>query len=344
MTFLFIGKTFDIIELSEKFLSRQAKQIAKYGEKNTVVRVGVTDEMLNVLTPYRRTSNKPCQLSDNKWFIANFKNKRGNEYLPKNWADFSETEKVDYIVKDRYQSLVSNKIMNIIKEEPIEHSFGVSKNGEVIFYDSGTINKAETIQFKNYNEIQATIKNAHLEKKIECADIGIHIHNHPSFKQPFLDPEKKKRDFRIMEVDNINKYGSAFSGQDMYNFMLFDCQGRVVDALGHKFSFIPKSANVKRHDYAESITKYFDDIWKNKIFAKKELSSLKKLCNQKMKDYEDYIKTSNYDVSVARKKLQEYLALDKEITLKTKSLPEQKELFGNDKIIEEYFGKWSCIS
>lgn len=329
MGFLLNEKILPMVKLSEKFLARQAKQVSQYGAKNKVCRVGVSDEMLNVFTPFRRTSNKPCMLSDNKWFIKHFEQTRGRAYLPQNWSTLSEAEKVDYIVKDRYQSLVGNKIMNVIKDEPVEHSFGISKNGEIIFHDFGEISKAETKQFNNYLDFQSCLKAANI-KSIECADIGMHIHNHP--------------DFHGVHVKDTTAVGSSFSGNDMYNFMLFDVQGRVVDSLGHKFSFIPKKKNAKDHSVAESIMRYFNNIWDNKIFAKKEVEELVSKNKQKLDEYETYLKIPNYNLEHAKQLKKEFMATRGQIEILSKPLEEQKNLFGNDATIKEYFGKWDCIS
>lgn len=328
MGFLLNEKVFSIAEQSGKFLARQAKQISQYGEKKMVARLGISDEMLSVLTPFRRTSNKPCMLSDSKWFIKRFEQTRGSEYLPQDWSALSEAEKVDYIVKDRYQSLVANKIMNVIKDEPVEHSFGISKNGEIIFHDFGNMNEAETKQFTDYLTLQSTLKEANIDS-VECSDIGMHIHNHPSFDG--------------VHVEDTTAVGSSFSGNDMSNFMLFDIQGRVVDSLGHKFSFIPKKKRTKDHSVAELIGKYFDSIWHNKIFAKKEIKELVPKAKQKLEEYEAYLKIPNYNIEHAEQLKKEFMAIKGQITILSKPLEEQKNLFGKDPIIKEYFGKWDCI-
>ena len=330
MSFLINEKVFETIKLSKKFLSKQAKQVADFGEKKMVARLGVSDEMLNIFTPFRRTSNKPCGLSDNKWFIEQFEKTRGSSYLPKNWPDLSEADKIDYIVKDRYSSLVANRIMNTIKDEPIEHSFGINKNGEIVFHDFGSSNKAEIQQFSDYEKLRQTVKVAGIEDKVDCADLKIHVHNHPSFVG--------------MDIDAINEVGSAFSGNDMYNFMLFDCQGRVVDSVGHKFSFIPKTKNTRDFSYAESAQKYFDHIWHDKIYAKKEVIELKNKLEQKLNQYTAYTNTPSYDVEQAKKLKGEIDSLFEQITITTKPLALQKELFGKDETIVKSFGKWDCIT
>lgn len=330
MSFLINGKVFETIKQSKKFFSRQAKQIEAYGEKKMVARLGVSDEMINVFTPFRRTSNKPCTLSDNKWFIERFENTRGTEYLPSNWSELTDADKIDYIVKDRYSSLVANKIMNTIKDEPIEHGFGINKNGEIVFHDFGNSNKLEIKQFSDYENFRQKVKAAGIEDKVDCADLKIHVHNHPSFVG--------------MDIDAINEVGSAFSGNDMYNFMLFDCQGRVVDSVGHKFSFIPKTKRVKDHSFAESAQRYFDYIWRDVIFARKECLEINKKLEQMGNQYETLINTRHYDLEQAKILKKEMDNLYKQLTIASKPLALQKELFGKDETIVKYFGKWDCIA
>lgn len=69
-----------IVSMS-KYLVRQAKQVATFGEK-TVERNGVTKEILDDITPFRRLSGKKGTLSDPKYFIEKFENETGSNFLP----------------------------------------------------------------------------------------------------------------------------------------------------------------------------------------------------------------------------------------------------------------------
>ncbi len=76
---------------SAKFLAKQAKDIELFGEKQ-VLREGVTDDMLQAFTPFRRLSKKSCSLSEQKYFIEQYE-KSANQ-LPHNWAELPETQKL----------------------------------------------------------------------------------------------------------------------------------------------------------------------------------------------------------------------------------------------------------
>lgn len=99
----------------------------------------VSDNILDKYTPYRRLSNKPSALSDNKYFIDKFEKDATNE-LPKIWHKMTDSQKVDFIVKNRYEKLVSNKIMNDIKNSKVENSFILSTDGKIKYY--GTSNSS----------------------------------------------------------------------------------------------------------------------------------------------------------------------------------------------------------
>lgn len=119
-----------------KYMLRQSKDVAAFGRK-TVVRENVSNEFLDTITPFKRISNKPTSLTDPKWFISKFEQETGSNFLPLNWATMSEAEKVDLIVHRRYSKLVSNKIMNKIKDNDVEHLYSLDKDGEIIGFSSG---------------------------------------------------------------------------------------------------------------------------------------------------------------------------------------------------------------
>lgn len=203
------------VQKSLKFLSKQADDITRYG-KNNVERINVSDKMLDTFTPFRRLSKKPCTLSDPKHFIAKFEGEMGQDFLPLNWSKLSKDQKVDYIVRDRYSKLVSHKIMNEIKHEPIEHGFALSSKGDIVHYSGGNTTHCS----------------------IRVPENGISIHNHPGSEQ-ILDRD---------EIELLQKYRPTSlhpvpqGGEDlMEGFKLGEKAGYVVDSLGNKFVTEPSS-------------------------------------------------------------------------------------------------------
>lgn len=124
----------------------------------------ISDDILDKYTPYRRLSNKPSALSDNKYFIYKFEKDATNE-LPKMWNKMTDIQKVDFIVKNRYEKLVSNKIMNDIKNSKVENSFILSTDGKIKYY--GTNNSS-----------------THCPVPPDLAKDSVVIHNHP---KQFID-------------------------------------------------------------------------------------------------------------------------------------------------------------
>lgn len=196
---------------SAKFLSKQAKDIELFGEK-TINRMNVSDDMMQAFTPFRRLSNKKCTLSEPEYFITKFEQEISKDYLPTNWQRLSEAEKIDYIVHERYSRLVANKIMNNIKNEPIEHSFQLDDAGEVVGYckgDSGSVYNITSLGKYMCNRLNINFDWLPKAK--------IDIHNHPDGRKI-----------------------SAFSDKDIRNYISYDLKGYMVDSAGNKFSYIPK--------------------------------------------------------------------------------------------------------
>ena len=101
-----------LIAGKETDIEKQAKNIECFGKARQYPNVKA--EVLEKYTPFRRLSKKPCTLSDSEYFIDKFEKECRGE-IPKLWGDMSNEQKVDFIVKNRYEKLVSNKIMNSIK-------------------------------------------------------------------------------------------------------------------------------------------------------------------------------------------------------------------------------------
>lgn len=195
---------------SVRYLAKQSKDIVKFGEKR-IVRQGVTDQMLDTLSPFRRLSAKPTTLSDPKYFIQKFETETGEKFLPLNWANLSEVEKVDFIVKDRYSKLVSHKIMGNIKSEKAEHFYSLDSEGNIVFYKKG--NKT------------------HCSGEVPVD--GSTIHNHPGFQREHMD---------LDAIESVQKHkpellGSiAHGGEDIKSaFLSGERRSYVVDAMDNRF-------------------------------------------------------------------------------------------------------------
>ncbi len=206
-----------LISKSARYISRQADHIAKFGER-TIIRDGVSEDMLERIVPFRRLSNKPGTLSDPKHFISRFEQETGSNFLPKNWVNLSECEKVDYIVKDRYSRIVSNKIMNGIKNEDTEHLFCLNPDGDIVHYSHGD--------------------------RGFCSNFGVaggtSIHNHPGYlKTEYSDVELEY----IMKNCPERVEGIVpFSDSDILTALgKSEKAAYVVDSQGHKFLFKPRT-------------------------------------------------------------------------------------------------------
>lgn len=195
------------VQKSAKFLQRQTDDIAKYGEKN-ILRENVPDEILDKYTPLRRLSNKPCALSDPKYFIEKFEKNMGKDFLPSDWGSLSEAQKVDYIVKDRYSKIVSCRIMDSIKDENVENLFSLNKSGDIIGYSKGVVDGVGTSIID---------------------DTAIAIHNHP--KIWYEDLEYK--------AAGCPKFYDGHSKGDIGSSVGYNVKSYVVDSLGNKFLFEP---------------------------------------------------------------------------------------------------------
>jgi hypothetical protein len=199
-----------------KFLTKQAGDITKYGMKQ-VSKSNVSEEILNCFTPFRRISQKPCNLSDPIYYISKFETAQGKDYLPINWSKMTEAQKTDYIVKDRYSKLVANKIMNKIKLEPTEHGFALNPDGNIVHYSAGDTTHCS----------------------ISTPENGISIHNHPGSFSSLLDED---------EIELIRKYKPTsltsvpHGGEDLTNiFTEGERASYVVDSLGNKFVVEPSA-------------------------------------------------------------------------------------------------------
>ena len=141
----------------KNFIAKQYKDVQKYGVSRDFP--DVSHEILEKYTPFRRISKKKCSLSDSDYFIKRFEKEFAIE-KPKQWTEMSVLDKVDFIVKHRYEKLVSNKIMNDITNSRVENSFILSTDGKIKF--AGTYNSS-----------------THCPMPSDLSKDSICLHNHP---------------------------------------------------------------------------------------------------------------------------------------------------------------------
>ena len=144
-----------------KYMGRQGCDIALFGPRENLLPLKFNAKEVEIFTPYRRISSKPSSLTEPEWYIKNFESE--TQDLPSMWNQLSIQEKIDYIVNDRYSKLVSHRIMSTIKNEPIEHHFALSHDGQILAHDVG-------------NEISVTSKSNFITDTMQTID----IHNHPT--------------------------------------------------------------------------------------------------------------------------------------------------------------------
>lgn len=237
-------KTFS--EFSKIFTGKPAKYLAK--QYDDIQRFGtarqypnVADEVLNKYTPFRRLSKKQCSLSDPNHFISRFERESAKE-LPSLWSKMDEKAKVDFIVKNRYERLVSNRIMNDIKDSRVEKSFMLSTDGKIKY--AGTYNSS-----------------THCPAPSNLAKDSICIHNHPvQFVQ--------NNTWTYADLPQVNANSRPFSAPDLIGGIAKRVKKEyVVDAKGIKFQFIPNYKNVDRLGedfYTQSL---YDDLWDIRVNA-----------------------------------------------------------------------------
>lgn len=190
----------------QKFLAKQVRDIEVFGMRH-YKDGNIPAEIIEKYTPFRRLSKKTCTLSDSKDFIKKFENENKNE-IPKLWPKMSEGQKIDFIVKNRYEKLVSNKIMNDISKSRVEEAFGITTDGQLRYYG-----------------------NSHSSRHCPGAENNnlISIHNHPI--QFGVDYTKE-------EYKAINQSFHPFSQSDILHSIKRP-KAYVVDMNGNKYSLIP---------------------------------------------------------------------------------------------------------
>ena len=194
-----------------KYLKKQYENIQTFGVTRQYS--GVSDQILDKYTPYRRLSKKKCTLSDSNYFIRKFETESSRE-IPKIWDKMSEHDKIDFIVKNRYERLVSNRIMNDISKSKVEKSFVLSTDGKIKYY--GTYNSS-----------------THCPVPTDLAKDSICIHNHPiQFTANGW--------WTYSDLNKVNRNARPFSAPDFANCIWRGAKKTyVVDSKGVKFQFIP---------------------------------------------------------------------------------------------------------
>lgn len=249
------------IQNGSKYLARQARDIAIYGEKKVIRTASVTEEILQNFTPHRRLSKKPCTLNDNRYFLDKFEKETQLE-LPKldDWNSLSVEEKIDYIVKGRYRRLVANKIMNVIRYNPVEHNYMLSENGEILAHNVGNskrVNIKEALDFAN-ELFEKRVKleeqgGKFLHLEAEVATTG--IHNHPPYYPELVENLDNKTKNIFEECFDITPKAEVnpISKQDILGDVENITDGFVVDSLGHKFHFVPKQHTITTAEEYENV-------------------------------------------------------------------------------------------
>lgn len=215
-----------------KYLAKQYDDIQRFGAARQYP--NVSEDVLNMYTPMRRLSKKPCTLSDPELAITKFEAECSNE-IPVLWSTMSKEAKVDFIVKNRYEKLVSNRIMNDIKNSRVEKSFILSTDGKIKY--AGTCNSS-----------------THCLVPPELAKDSVCIHSHPvQFVQ--------NNTWTYADLPQVNANSRPFSASDLVNGIARrEKKAYVVDAKGIKYQFIPNYKNVDRLGkdfYTQSL---YDDL------------------------------------------------------------------------------------
>lgn len=218
-------------KLSQKpasYVQKQVRNIELFGKTREYP--NVSSDILDKYTPFRRLSKQKCSLSDSEYFIKKFEKEYAVE-IPIKWTKMSEAEKVDFIVKNRYEKLLSNKIMNDIKNSRVEKSFILSTDGKIKY--SGTYNSS-----------------THTPMPEELATDSVCIHNHPvQFVQNSV--------WSYSELPQVNANARPHSISDMVHAIRRSVKkSYVVDSKGNKFCFLPSNKYIgNREGYCDNLHK-----------------------------------------------------------------------------------------
>lgn len=244
-----------------KFLEKQSKDIKIFGKMHYRDN-NVSPETIEKFTPFRRLSKKKCQLSDPKYFIERFEKENINE-IPNRWHKMRDEEKVDFIVKNRYEKLVSNKIMNNIKDSRIEEAFGITTDGQIRYHSTC---------YSSRHCPNANDKNL------------ISIHNHP---------KQFGSAYSSTEYARINKDFHPFSQSDIINSIKRP-KSYVVDMHGNKYCLIPNKKLQNTYtvdDYIKDLSEDLSNITRTNL---NKYSTISDAIKYSRLDYIKRIKLDNH--------------------------------------------------
>lgn len=273
-----------------QYTQRQKADIEKYGKKNPY-NYNVPNDTLQLLTPHRRLSLKPCSLSDPNYFIKKFEQSTDSKFLPNCWAALDEKQKINYIVKKRYRGLVANKIMNHLKDKDETYIYGLDYNGDIVTIDSGKQKKLiPDCQLKRDMITTELHKN-------DMKSISTSVVNHPFggsyFGDAFLDILK--------DADGINLLKtSPFTFYEIHRFIKTDQEAYLIDKSGNRYHFQPFES-LKNDNFNKEYSFFFlrDTV---KQLYKKVFGFLDETLNDYVKLTSDNT-VKNADIDIAKKNL-----------------------------------------
>lgn len=279
MNVSFLSKNID-----NKYRKRQADDIKTYG-KATPQRKGVKD-VLDIYTPHRRLSKKPCSLSDNKYFLDKYEKLTKDDLaIIIDWDRLTDEEKIDYIVKHRYKKLVTKKILADTQPKQNEYNYMLGENGEIMALDIGD---EEHVDIKNGVAVtKKSIKNRiNAEEKpfvhIDYPIVTTSVHNHPEYYTD-LDNRFSKETQKLYDKHyGINKENQIvpFSIVDIIGDTQRQTEGYVIDSKGHIFHFVPKHYDTnsaeKWHEFENKATEIEKELEDNYEYGKIELDLMTK--------------------------------------------------------------------
>lgn len=260
----------DFVGKSNIYIQKQLKNIEKYGKGRTYP--NVKPDVLEQFTPNRRLSKKKCTLYDKQYFIDKFEDESYNE-IPEYWGKMSDLNKVDFIVKNRYERIVSNKIMNSLKDSKVEHSYILSTDGKIKYY--GTNNSTKNCPVP-----------------LELAKNSICIHNHP--KQIVSSSY-----WTHSELGEVNSVPHSFSRTDLLNGLSrHEKKAYLIDFLGNKYKFVPNYDYENRTEsetYINAVSDILSSI-QQKSFNKNKKRSIRTSFNEFYAKTTKFINDANHEL------------------------------------------------
>lgn len=227
----------NLAKKSPKYVKRQLNDLKTNKENPIVTDFGVTSDIIDQISPFRRISQKQTSLSDNKYFIDRYEKEKGQDYLPANWSKLDFKSKADYIVKERYSRLVARKIMKSITNNENEIHYSLSADGDILTIDKGNQSSVKPVNLYKL-----------LDKPYMAKKPKISIHNHPSKPDDIILNHLEKT-----EPETIEKFGNPFGGADLANNVSLGLKTYVTDAFGKMYYFEPKTYISHRNDVADEI-------------------------------------------------------------------------------------------